>query len=136
MKKQTSGEVCFWLLTDIMKHMIINRIKPERKYMSVLTLHDLPVRERPRERLVENGVSALSSTEILALILGRGVQGEPVMKLAERLLSIHGSLAGISSASLEDLQQIKGVGVAKACQLQACAEVSRRMSQDVLVRNS
>lgn len=95
--------------------------------MSALTLHDLPAVERPRERLVAHGATNLSSMEILALILGRGVQGEPVMKLAERLLSTYGSLAGIAAASLEDLQQIKGVGVAKACQLQACAEVSRRI---------
>ena len=93
----------------------------------VLTLHDLPQIDRPRERLISYGVRNLSSVEILALILGMGVQGEPVLKLAERLLSTFGSLAGIAEASLEELQQIKGVGTAKACQLQACAEVARRM---------
>ena len=93
----------------------------------VLTLHDLPQLDRPRERLMAYGVRNLSSVEVLALILGMGVQGEPVLKLAERLLATFGSLAGIAEASLEELQQIKGVGTAKACQLQACAEVARRM---------
>lgn len=100
--------------------------------MSVFTLHDLPAVERPRERLMVYGVANLSSMEVLALILGRGVRGEPVMKLAERLLAEFGSLAGITNASLEDLQQVKGVGLAKACQLQACAEVVKRTQSDAV----
>src|SRR5690606_38657664 len=97
--------------------------------MSMMTLHDLPMIERPRERLLENGVSALASTEVLALILGRGVKDEPVMQMAQRLLGKFGSLSGIAEASIADLQSIKGMGVAKACQLQACAEMARSMSQ-------
>jgi DNA repair protein RadC len=103
---------------------------------NVLTLHDLPKIERPRERLVAHGARNLSSVEILALILGRGVQGEPVVKLAERLLSTYGSLSGIATASLEDLQQIRGVGLAKACQLQACAEMASRMKMDNVVHDA
>ena len=56
------------------------------------TIHDLPVSERPRERLQKFGVEALSAQEILALILGRGISGESVMVTAQRLLSQFGSL--------------------------------------------
>lgn len=91
------------------------------------TLHDLPVVERPRERLVAHGMQSLSSQEVLALILGRGTKGQPVMELSQALLKEFGSLQGISQASLESLQQIHGMGLAKAAQLQACIEVGRRI---------
>lgn len=93
------------------------------------TLREVPAVERPRERMVEHGIASLSTTEILALILGRGTAGQPVMQISHQLLSGFGSLKGIAEASLQDLQQIKGVGLAKAAQLQACAEIARRMQQ-------
>ncbi|HUW24369.1 MAG TPA: DNA repair protein RadC [Patescibacteria group bacterium] len=92
-----------------------------------LTLNDLPKEERPRERLQKYGPEALSVSELLALILGRGVKGEPVMLTAQKLLSKFGSIKGISEASLEDLQSIKGLGLAKAAQIKACFQISRRL---------
>jgi DNA repair protein RadC len=91
------------------------------------TIHDLPVSERPRERLQRFGVEALSAQEILALILGRGIAGESVTVTAQRLLSRFGSLKGISGASLEELAQIKGIGLAKAAQIKAAFELANRM---------
>ena len=52
-----------------------------------MTIHDLPAADRPRERLQSLGIEALSAQEILALILGRGISGESVMVIAQRLLS-------------------------------------------------
>ncbi len=91
------------------------------------TIHDLPISERPRERLQKFGVAALSAQEILALILGRGVAGESVMVTAQRLLSQFGNLKGIASASVEELAQIKGIGVAKASQIKAAFELANRL---------
>ncbi len=91
------------------------------------TIHDLPVSERPRERLQKLGIEALSAQEILALILGRGVAGESVMVTAQRLLSRFGSLKGIASASVEELSEIKGIGVAKASQIKAAFELANRL---------
>jgi DNA repair protein RadC len=91
------------------------------------TIHDLPKSERPRERLKKLGSEALSAQELLALILGRGVRGESVSLTAQKLLSHFGSLEGIMNASLEDLQSIKGLGLAKASQLKACFEIARRV---------
>lgn len=90
------------------------------------TIRDLPLSERPRERLAKLGAEALSAQEILALILGRGVKGESVMVTAQRLLSQFGSLQGVAEASLEELSQIKGIGFAKATQLKAASELSKR----------
>jgi DNA repair protein RadC len=91
------------------------------------TIHDLPISERPRERLQKFGVEALSAQEILALILGRGIAGESVMVTAQRLLSQFGSLKGIASASVEELSQVKGIGIAKASQIKAAFELANRL---------
>jgi DNA repair protein RadC len=90
-------------------------------------VHDLPLSERPRERLSKLGSEALSSQEILALILGRGTRGESVIVTAQKLLSRFGNLKNLASASVEELTQIKGIGPAKAAQIKATFELSKRL---------
>ena len=92
------------------------------------TIHDLPKDERPRERLVKFGEQALSAQELLQLILGRGVAGESVAVTAQKLLSHFGNLEKLSEASIEELSSIKGIGLAKAAQIKAVFEISRRLS--------
>ncbi|UCH50597.1 MAG: DNA repair protein RadC [Chloroflexota bacterium] len=91
------------------------------------TVHDLPSSERPRERLLKFGSEALSSQEILALILGRGIKGESVIVTAQKLLSKFGNLKNLASASMEELTQIKGIGPAKAAQIKATFELGKRL---------
>lgn len=90
-------------------------------------MHDLPLSERPRERLSKLGSEALSSQEILALILGRGIKGESVIVTAQKLLSKFGNLKNLASASVEELTQIRGIGLAKAAQIKASFELSKRL---------
>ncbi|MBI2980325.1 MAG: DNA repair protein RadC [Chloroflexi bacterium] len=91
------------------------------------TVHDLPISERPRERLQRFGAEALSTPEILALILGRGIAGESVTVTVQRLLSQFGSLNGIAGASVEELDGVKGIGLAKAAQIKAVFELASRL---------
>ena len=95
------------------------------------TVHDLPLGERPRERLLKLGSEALSAQEILALILGRGIKGESVMVTSQKLLSHFGNLKGVANASVEELTQIRGIGPAKAAQIKAALELSRRLEADI-----
>lgn len=90
-------------------------------------IKDLPVGERPRERLVQMGEGALSTTELLAIVLRTGVGGESVLDMAMRLLSRYGGLQGLARASFAELEAEKGLGKAKTAQLKAALELGRRM---------
>lgn len=90
------------------------------------TIHDLPKTERPRERLLKFGSEALSSQELLALIIGRGIPGKSVINIAQQLLSEFRNVKGISQATTEQLYKIKGIGPAKAVQIKACFELGKR----------
>ncbi|MBE9472990.1 MAG: DNA repair protein RadC [Chloroflexi bacterium] len=90
-------------------------------------IRDLPVDERPRERLVHAGEGALSMAELLAIILGTGVGGESALALATRLISRYGGLPGLARASFTELRAEKGLGLAKTAQLKAALELGRRM---------
>jgi DNA repair protein RadC len=94
------------------------------------TVRDLPLNERPRERLLKLGSEALSAQEILALILGRGIKGESVMMTSQKLLSRFGSLKSIANASIEELIETRGIGPAKAAQIKAALELSKRLESD------
>lgn len=94
------------------------------------TVHDLPKSERPRERLKNVGSDKVSSPELLAIILGRGIKGESVLITVQKLISHFGNLQNIFEASLEDLMKIRGIGFAKACQLVASFELSKRLLKE------
>ena len=90
-------------------------------------IRDLPVGERPRERLARAGEGALSTTELLAIILRTGTGGESVLNMATRLLSRYNGLPGLARASFAELESEKGLGEAKTSQLKAALELGRRM---------
>ncbi len=93
-----------------------------------VTIKDLPEGERPRERLQHFGAGALSTAELLAIILRTGVRGQSTVSLATRLLAENNGLAGLARASLADLCAVKGLGIAKSAQIQAAFELGRRLS--------
>jgi DNA repair protein RadC len=92
-----------------------------------VTIHDMPAEERPRERLAHFGVAALSTTELLAILLRTGSRGENALQLATHLLTTFGGLAGMARISFAELAGVKGIGVAKAAQIQAGLEIGRRL---------
>ncbi len=90
-------------------------------------IRDLPQGERPRERLAHYGAGALSTAELLAIILRVGTGGENVVRVAEVMLARFDGLPGLAQATLDELCQVKGVGEAKAVQIKAALELGRRL---------
>ena len=95
------------------------------------TIHDLPKSERPRERFIKFGSETLSAQELLELIIGRGIPEKSVMNIAQELLSKFGNVNMISKATIEELMQIKGIGLAKAIKIKACFELGKRKELEV-----
>ena len=91
------------------------------------TIKELPSSERPRERLLHYGAGALSSAELLAIILRTGTRSENVLLVSQRLLASHDNLAGLARASSAELIAERGLGPAKVAQLKAALELGRRM---------
>ncbi len=91
------------------------------------TIRELPAGERPRERLEHHGANALSTAELMAIILRTGTAEENVVRLAQRLLQEFGGLAGLAQAPISDLTRCRGVGPAKAIELRAAFELGRRL---------
>ncbi len=81
--------------------------------------------QRPRERLIRQGVAVLSDAELLAIVLHKGTRQENVMEISNRLIAKYG-LVQLSSCSLSELQMIKGIGEVKAAQVLASFELGRR----------
>jgi DNA repair protein RadC len=91
------------------------------------TIKELPSSERPRERLLHYGPNALSTAELLAIILRTGVRDENVVRVAQRLLATFEGLAGLARASDAELIAARGLGPAKTAQLKASLELGRRL---------
>jgi DNA repair protein RadC len=122
-----------------------NRVKPRRRVAEEprsnerpsiepngLTLKDLDPSERPRERLMERGAEALSTMELLAILLRTGVAGVMVTDLARNLLQRFSGLTGLAAASPQELALEHGLGPAKAAQLKAALEIGRRLMREEL----
>lgn len=99
-----------------------------------MSISDWPVRERPRERLLEQGANALSDAELLAIFLRTGVKGKSAVDLARDLLNAFGGLRQMFCADEKEFCSVKGLGQAKYVQLQACLEMSRRFLRESLER--
>jgi len=95
-----------------------------------VTIHDLPADERPRERLAKYGPEALSTAELLAILLRVGVKGESAIAMAQRLLRDL-DLPGLAKVPVPVLAKMHGFGLAKAAQLKAAVELGIRLSKHV-----
>jgi len=96
--------------------------------MTTYLIREMPTDERPRERLQRHGASALSDTELIAILLRTGVKGQSAVQLAQEILKQH-SVEELVSVPLEALGKIKGVGRTKAVQLKAALELAARLSR-------
>jgi DNA repair protein RadC len=96
-----------------------------------MRVKDLPLSERPYEKLEACGPGVLSDAELLAIIIRSGSKKERSIELAQRILGIKKQgIRGIYELSLEDLQKVSGIGRVKSIQIKAIAELSKRISKN------
>ncbi|CAM3661115.1 RadC family protein [Rheinheimera salexigens] len=101
-----------------------------------MSIKNWPATERPREKLLQQGVSALSDAELLAIFLRTGITGIDAVSLARQLLSQFGSLKSLLSANQQQFCAAKGLGEAKFVQLQAVLELSKRYLEQQIQRDT
>ena len=99
----------------------------EMEVAYVPMIRDLAEEDRPRERLLRVGARAVSTAELLAIIMRTGTGGENVLRMAERLLAKFKNLPGISRASVTEIMTVRGIGPAKAVEVKAAMELGRRL---------
>jgi DNA repair protein RadC len=97
-----------------------------------LSLKELPVTERPREKLIQQGEQTLSDAELLAILMGSGTQKESALQVAQRMLKEAGDLKALSGLTVTELRKrFHGIGPARAAQVKAALELSRRYSKQL-----
>jgi DNA repair protein RadC len=89
---------------------------------------DLAESERPRERLARLGPQALSTAELMGILLRVGVSGENAVQVGQRLLNTFGGISGLHRADFDEVCNQRGIGQAKAAQIKAALELGHRLS--------
>ena len=105
---------------------------------SRLRMKDIPISERPYEKLEKYGPETLSNAELLAIIIRTGSREETSVALAQRVLMLGGKNRGLSflhELSVEELRKTKGIGRVKAIQIKAAMELSKRVSASPINSN-
>lgn len=94
-----------------------------------MQIKEMPEHERPQEKLLYNGVSGLSNSELLALIIRTGTKEKSVIQLAEDVLSYASvNIGNIGMADVNELTKIDGIGISKACSIVASMELAKRFT--------
>jgi DNA repair protein RadC len=111
-----------------MKHELPREMcGPAAAYAS--QVREMPEEDRPRERLARLGPEALRDAELLAVLFRTGTREVGAVGLAERVLKHFGGLRALSRVSIEELQQVKGLGAVKAIEIKAALELGLRLAQ-------
>ncbi|OQP80844.1 RadC family protein [Xanthomonas phaseoli] len=97
-------------------------------------IHDWPTHERPREKLLARGATALSDAELLAIFVGSGLRGQDAVQTARDLLHRHGPLRLLLDRPPRTLARLPGLGPASACKLAAGMELAQRHLMSALER--
>lgn len=102
--------------------------------MAQIKIREMPQDERPREKLLARGATALTDPELIAILLRTGVPGANAIDVARQLLEEYKSLSGLSRCSVKEIETIRGIGEAKAIQLVAAFGLGQRLANERLSR--
>tara|TARA_B100000787_G_C16199059_1_gene303395 strand:- start:10061 stop:10747 length:687 start_codon:yes stop_codon:yes gene_type:complete len=104
--------------------------------MKKLTIKSWALDDRPREKLITKGTSALSSAELLAILISSGNKQESAVDLSKRILeSVHNNIHELAKLSLEKLTAFKGIGSAKAIAIITALELGKRRQLEIFIEN-
>lgn len=101
-------------------------IRDSRLLDAPLTMKDLPESERPYEKAESGGVRTLTNAELVAVLLSTGRAGETAVQTAQKALVMSGGLSGLLDTSLEELQEVPGIGRVKSIRILAAVELGQR----------
>ena len=96
-----------------------------------IRIKDLPENERPREKLLKEGPEALTDTELLAILIGKGIKDKSAIDVANEIMYKYNSFRGLAGKSIEELKEIKGLGETKILNIAAAFELARRIVEEV-----
>lgn len=96
-----------------------------------LKMKDLPKSERPYEKFLLYGEKKLSNAELLAIIIKTGTKNETSVDIANRVLLLTDSIRELNNLSIENLEEIKGIGKIKAIQIKAICELAKRINEPI-----
>ena len=98
-----------------------------------LTITQWAEEDRPREKMMMHGASALSNAELLAILIGSGNAEESAVELMRKVLNdYHNNLNELGKASIDDLCRYKGIGSAKAISILAASELGKRRKEEAV----
>jgi DNA repair protein RadC len=101
-----------------------------------MSVRDLPIVDRPRERLSSFGASSLSLQELLGVILGHGGAKGSILDITKHIVGKYKNLQTLDAASIQELTAIEGVGQAKAVQIKAAFELGKRLQVEYVFPES
>ena len=104
------------------------------KVPPTLKIREMPQDDRPREKLIARGASALTNAELIAILLRTGLPGANAVEVAAKLLDRYGSLNDLSRCTVDEIASIPGIGPAKAVQLVAAFCLGQRLAQETFAR--
>ncbi|MCL1991224.1 MAG: DNA repair protein RadC [Defluviitaleaceae bacterium] len=104
--------------------------------MQEVLIKELPVEERPRERLMAYGAHALSNAELLAIVLRTGTKKQSVLNLAKSILIKTEGIKYLNETSINELIEVPGIGTSKAVQIMASIELGKRVSQSLVAKQN
>ena len=95
-------------------------------------MKEIKLEDRPREKAEKYGINILRNDELIAILLRSGYKGKSAIDLANDILSQRNSISSLTNLTLEELKQIKGIKQAKALEILACFELSKRIASSKL----
>lgn len=102
----------------------------------MVKIKEIPVNDRPRERLINNGSNTLSNEELLAIILDTGTKNKSAKDLAISVLSKINHISELKDINYQNLINIKGIGISKATKILALIELSKRINAKLETLNN